>query len=116
MSVEVIVTYNRLTELTTPAGPMSHVTVGRRAFDVRSRVTINSLKDSHDLWRVARGGSSRQGWVESRRRGVDQTLQRPVVVTIPTAYKRLSDARSTLGAPVGFGGGLAAEEAGDSCG
>ena len=30
-------------------------------------------------------------------------------MTIPTAYKRLSDARSTLGAPVGLGGGLADE-------
>ena len=72
MSVGVIVTLNRLTELTTG----THVTVGRRAFDVRSRVTINFLKDSHDLacrsWRL-----SRQGWVESRRRGVDQTLQDP---------------------------------------
>ena len=28
----------------------------------------------------------------------------------------LSDARATLHAPVGLGGGLAAEEAGDSCG
>ena len=39
------------------------MTVGKRGFDVRSR--INFLKDSHDLacrsW--LRGGSSRQGWV-----------------------------------------------------
>ena len=44
---------------------------------------------------------------------VDQTF---VVVTIPTAYKRLSDARATTGAPVGLGGGLANEEAGASSG
>jgi len=72
MSVGAIVTLNRFTELTTG----THVTGRRRAFDVRSRVTINFLKDSHDLacrsWRL-----SRQGWVESRRRGVDQTLQYP---------------------------------------
>ena len=73
MSVGVIVTLNRLTELTTG----THVTVGRRAFDVRSRVTINSLKDSHDLacrsWRLL---ASRLGGA-SRRRGIDQTLQYP---------------------------------------
>ena len=111
MSVGVIVTLNRLTELTNG----THATVGRRAFDVRSRVTINFLKDSHDLgvrsWRLL---ASRLGGVPTTRRRSDSTG--PVVVTISTAYKRLSDARSTLGAPVGLGSGLAAEEAGDSCG
>jgi hypothetical protein len=71
MSVGVVVTLNRFSELTTE----THVTVhGRRGCDVRSRVTIHLLKDSHDLAWGARGGSSRQGWVEPRRRGVDQTL------------------------------------------
>ena len=74
MSVEVIVTSNRFIELATVG---THVTGGRRPFDVRSRVTINFLKDSHDLgvrsWRLL---ASRFG-VESRRRGVDQTLQYP---------------------------------------
>ena len=111
MSVEVIVTLNRLTELTTG----THVTVGRRAFDVRSRVTINSLKDSHDLacrsWRLL---ASRLGGVPTTQRRSDSTG--PVVVTISTAYKRLSDARSTLGAPVGLGGGLASEADGVSSG
>jgi hypothetical protein len=51
----------------------------------------------------------------SLRTGTQQTGRLvTVVVTISTAYKRLSDARSTLCAPVGLGSGLAAEEAGDS--
>ena len=102
MSVGAIVTLNRFTELVTG----THVTGGRRAFDVRSRVTINFLKDSHDLasrsWRLL---ASRLGGVPTTRRRSDSTG--PVVVTIPTAYKRLSDARATTGAPVGLGGGLA---------
>ena len=89
------------------------MTGGRRAFDVRRRVAINLLKDSHDLvcrsWRLL---APRLGGVPTTRRRSDSLV--PVVVTIPTAYKRLSDARATLGAPVGLGGGLAAEEAGDS--
>ena len=48
------------------------------------------------------------------RRRADSTG--PVVVTIPTAYKRLSDARATLGTPVGLGGGLASEADGVSSG
>ena len=111
MAVEVIVTLNSLAELTTG----THVTGGRRAFDVRSRVTINFLKDSHDLacrsWRLL---ASRLGGVPTTRRRSDATG--PVVVTIPTAYKRLSDARSRLGAPVGLGGGLASEADGVSSG
>ena len=111
MSVEVIVTLNRLAELTTG----TNVTVGRRGFDVRSRVTINILKDSHDLasrsWRLL---ASRLGGVPMTRRRSDSTG--PVVVTIPTAYKRLSDARATTGGPVGLGGGLADEAAGVSSG
>ena len=85
MSVGAIVTLNRFTELATG----THVTGGRRAFDVRSRVTINFLKDSHDLacrsWRLL---ASRLGGVPTTRRRSDSTG--PVVVTIPTAYKRLS--------------------------
>ena len=99
MSVEVMVTWNRFTELTTG----THVTVGRRAFDVRSRVTINFLKDSHDMgvrsWRLL---ASRLGGVPTTRRRADSTV--PVAMTIPTAYKRLSDALAALGAPVGLGG------------
>ena len=41
MAVDVIVTLNRLTELTTG----THLTVGKHGFDVRSRLTINFLKD-----------------------------------------------------------------------
>ena len=100
VAVEVIVTLNRLTELTTG----THLTVDKHGFDVRSRVTINFLKDSHDLasrsWRLL---ASRLGGVPTTRRRSDSTG--PVVVTIPTAYKRLSDARATTGAPVGLGGG-----------
>ena len=65
MSVEVILTLNRFTELTTG----THVTVGRRGFDVRSRVAINIWKDSHDLayrsWRLL---ASRLGGVPTTRR------------------------------------------------
>ena len=80
------------------------MTVGKRGFDVRSRVTINFLKDSHDLasrsWKLL---ASRLGGVPTTRRRSDSTG--PVVVTVPTAYKCLSDARATLSAPVGLGGG-----------
>ena len=68
VAVEVIVTLNRFTEL--PTGTKhTNVTVGRRGFDVRSRVTINFLKDSHDLacrsWRLL---ASRLGGVPTTRR------------------------------------------------
>ena len=72
VAVEVIVTSNRFTQLTTG----TRVMCDKRAFHVRSRVTINFLKDCHDM-RVARRGSSRQGRVESRRRGDAQTQQDP---------------------------------------
>ena len=75
VAVEVIVTSNRFTELTTGTRTMCD----KRAFHVRSRVTINFWKDCHDM-RVARRGSSRQGRVESRRRGDAQTQQTPVVL------------------------------------
>ena len=64
ISESLIVTLNRFTELATG----THMTVGKRGFDVRSRVTINVLKDSHDLacrsWRLL---ASRLGGVPTTR-------------------------------------------------